>query len=198
MSSVDPSARLNLSKASVLLVEASQHSADVLAQILKGFGVSEVHRALTTDAAEKLLRSKTIDLLVIDPTVSDGDGFRMLKDLRHSTTPNAFTPVILISGHVRASDVMRARDTGANFFVTKPITPSTLLARILFVSRDKRPFVEIGDFIGPDRRFKFEGPPAGSDGRRGGDLKSPLGVADEPNMSQNEIDMMIKPQRVMI
>lgn len=196
--SFDPDACLNLSKASVLLVEGSQHSADVLAQILKGFGVNEVHRALSTDAAEKLLRGKTIDLLVIDPTVSDGDGYRMLKELRRGGSSNAFAPVILISGHVRASDVIRARDTGANFFVTKPITPSTLLARILFVARDKRPFVEIGEFVGPDRRFKFEGPPVGSDGRRTADLKSPLGAADEPNMSQNEIDMMIKPQRVII
>ncbi|MBL8536674.1 MAG: response regulator [Hyphomonadaceae bacterium] len=198
MSGVDPNTRLNLSKASVLLVESSQHSADVLAQIMKGFGVSEVHRALASDAAEKMLRAKTFDLIVIDPTVSDGDGYRMLQELRHSSGANAYVPVVLISGHVRAQDVARARDTGANFFVTKPITPNTLLQRILFVAKDKRPFVQVGNYIGPDRRFKFEGPPPGSDGRRENDLKSPLGDADEPNMSQNEIDMMIKPQRVMI
>lgn len=198
MTAVDPNARLNLSKACVLLVEESQHSADVLAQIMKGFGVSEVHRALAADAAEKILQSKTFDLLVIDPGVSDGEGYRLLSELRHKGGPNAFVPVILISGHVRAQDVARARDTGANFFVAKPITPSTLLQRILFVARDKRPFVEVGAYIGPDRRFKFEGPPAGSDGRRQTDLSAPLGDADEPNMSQNEIDMLIKPQRVMI
>jgi DNA-binding response OmpR family regulator len=198
MTGVDPNTRLNLSKANALLIESSQHSADVLAQILKGFGVAEVHRALSTEAADKLLRAKTFDLLIIDPTVSDEDGYRMLRDLRHGSGPNAYVPVILISGHVRAQDVARARDTGANFFVTKPITPNTLLQRILFVARDKRPFVQVGQYIGPDRRFKFEGPPAGSDGRRESDLKAPLGVADEPNMSQNEIDMMIKPQRVSL
>lgn len=68
----------------------------------------------------------------------------------------------------------------------------------MFVARDKRPFVEVGRYIGPDRRFKFEGPPSDSDGRRDGDLKAPLGSADEPNLSQNEIDKMVKPQRVMI
>lgn len=199
MSELDPNARINLSKASVLLVDGSQHSVDVLAQIMKGFGVPEVHRATTIDEADKVLRAKTFDLIVIDPSVSDGAGYGFLNALRHADgAANAFTPVILISGHARASDVGRARDTGANFFVAKPLTPNVLLQRILWVARDRRPFVQVGNYIGPDRRFKFEGPPVGSDGRRDTDLKAPLGDAGEPNMSQNEIDMLIKPQRVMI
>ncbi len=200
MSGVDPNARINLSKASVLLVDGSQHSLDMLVQIMKGFGAAEVHRAQGVAETERLLKSKSFDLIVIDPNLADGDGYALVRDLRHSTngSPNAFIPVILVSGHARASDVAKARDTGANYFVAKPITPNVLLQRIMFVSRDKRPFVEVGAYVGPDRRFKFEGPPVGSDGRRNSDLKSPLGTADEPNMSQNEIDMMIKPQRVML
>jgi DNA-binding response OmpR family regulator len=131
--------------------------------------------------------------------VGDGEEYEFLRQLRHAgDKPNSYVPVVLVSGHVRASDVARARDTGANFFVAKPLTPNVLLQRILWVARDKRPFVEVGRYIGPDRRFKFEGPPVGSDGRRDCDLKSPLGGAEEPNLSQNEIDMMIKPQRVLI
>lgn len=199
MSAADPNARLNLSKASVLLIDSSQHSLDMLVQIMKGFGVAEVHRCQGVKEAERMVRSKTFDMIVIDPNLADGDGYEFLRELRHTPgSPNAYVPVILVSGHAKASDVAKARDTGANFFVAKPITPNVLLQRILFVSRDKRPFVEVGKYIGPDRRFKFEGPPSGSDGRRENDLKAPLGTADEPNMSQNEIDMMIKPQRVMI
>jgi len=172
---------------------------DVLAQIMKGFGVPEVYRCTNIDEAEKITRARTFDLIIIDPQVSDGAGYEFLNGLRQSEgAPNAYTPVVLISGHARATDVRRARDTGANFFVAKPITPSVLLQRILWVARDKRPFVEVGKYIGPDRRFKFEGPPPGSDGRRENDLSAPLGSADEPNMSQTEIDSLIKPQRVMI
>ncbi len=199
MSDIDPNARINLSKALVLLIDGSQHSVDVLAQIMKGFGVPEVYRCTNIDEAEKITRARTFDLIIIDPQVSDGAGYEFLNGLRQSEgAPNAYTPVVLISGHARATDVRRARDTGANFFVAKPITPSVLLQRILWVARDKRPFVEVGKYIGPDRRFKFEGPPPGSDGRRENDLSAPLGSADEPNMSQTEIDSLIKPQRVMI
>lgn len=199
MTSIDPNTAINLSKAHVLVVDGSQHSVDVLAQIMKGFGVAEVARCVSVEEAEKAARSKTFDLILVDPSVSDGHGYTFLNGLRHSPgAPNAYTPVILISGHATASDVGRARDTGANFFVAKPITPNVLLQRVLWVARDKRPFVEVGNYIGPDRRFKFEGPPAGSEGRRENDLKAPLGDAGEPNMSQNEIDLMIKPQKVLI
>ncbi len=199
MSAIDPDARINLSKANVLVIDGSQHSVDMIAQILKGFGVAEVHRCSITEEAEKVIRSKTFDLIIVDPSIDDGAGYAFLSAMRRSpNSPNAYAPVILVSGHVRASDVARARDTGANFFVTKPLTPKALLQRIMFVVRDKRPFIEVEKFVGPDRRCKFEGPPPGSEGRREGDLKAPLGHAEEPNMSQNEIDMLIKPQRVVI
>jgi DNA-binding response OmpR family regulator len=198
VSAPDPNARINLSKASVLLIDPSQHSLDMLAQIIHGFGIAELQRCLTIDEAEKLTRNKVFDLLVIDPEVDGGAGYDFLQTLRHSGGANAYVTVILVSGHVRASDVTRARDTGANFFVAKPLTPAVLLQRIMFVTRDKRPFVAFGEYIGPDRRFKFEGPPPGSEGRRGGDLSEPLGGAGEPNLSQGEIDTFIKPQRVLI
>jgi DNA-binding response OmpR family regulator len=198
MSTIDPNAKLNLSKASVLLIDGSAHSLDVMAQIMKGFGVAEVHRCVSIDEADKNVRSKSFDLAIVDPNVGDGAGYEFLHALRHSNGPNAYVTVILVSGHARATDVARARDVGANFFVAKPLTPAVLLQRLMFVTRDKRPFVEVGKYIGPDRRFKFEGPPAGSDGRRENDLQARLGTADEPNLSQNEIDNFIKPQRVMI
>jgi DNA-binding response OmpR family regulator len=150
------------------------------------------------EEARKIVGSKTLDLIVVDPGIDGGSGYDFVAGLRKSGAQNAFCPVILCSGHIRPRDVSRARNTGANFVITKPMASSVLLQRILWVARDKRPFVEVGAYIGPDRRFKFEGPPVGSDGRRESDLKSPLGDAQEPNMSNDEIDAMFKPQRVII
>lgn len=199
MMGVDPNTPVNLSKASVLLIDRSQHTLDIMAQIVKGLGFAEVSRCANLSEAEKSVRNKAFDLIICDPSIGDGDGYRFLHTLRHSDSgPNAHAPVILVSGHVRATDVARARDTGANFFVAKPLTPNVLLQRILWVARDKRAFVQFGEYIGPERRFKFEGPPTGSDGRRENDLLEPLGDVGEPNMSQNEIDIIVKPQRVQI
>lgn len=200
MSAIDPNARLNLSKATAMIVDGSQHSLDVTAQILKGFGIAMVHRFDQITEAEKFIGSKSTDLIIIDPSVEDGAGYGFVSALRRSGGPSAYVPVVLICGHVRKADVSRARDTGANFVVTKPLSPTVLLQRIIWVTKDKRSFVEVGQYIGPDRRFKFEGPPMGSDGRRASDasLTMPLGDASEPNLSQDEVDAFIKPQRVMI
>jgi CheY-like chemotaxis protein len=199
MSAPESKAQINLSKAIVLLIDGSQHSVDVFAQIMKGFGVGEIHRCLSIADADRLLRIKVFDLIIMDPAIEDGAGYELLRTLRRMAgSANAYAPVITASGYVRASDVARARDAGANYFVSKPVTPASLLQRIMFVGRDQRPFIDAGGFIGPDRRHKFEGPPKGCDGRRAEDLKTPLGDADEPNMSQNEIDMLIRPQRVSL
>lgn len=198
MSTLDPNMKFDLSKASALIVDGSQHSLDMTSQMLKGFGLGNIHRSGSVEDAEKHSRFKAVDLILVDPSIESGTGYEFVIALRRSAGPSAFAPVILICGHVRTSDVSRARNTGANFVVTKPLSPSILLQRILWIARDKRPFVEVGQYIGPDRRFKFEGPPAGSDGRRHSDLSAPLSDAGEPNMSQDEVDAFIKPQRVMI
>ncbi|MGC5376454.1 hypothetical protein ACPXAO_23390, partial [Salmonella enterica] len=58
------------------------------------------------------------------------------------------------------------------------------------------PFVECDSFIGPDRRFKNMGPPPGTNGRRKTDVQEDLGEATAPNMSQSEIDALLKPTKV--
>lgn len=198
MGAVDPNARFDLSKAATLVIDGSQHSLEMTAQMLRGFGATNITRSSTIESAEMHTQSRCVDLIIIDPTLEQGLGYDFIVGLRKSGGPSAFSPVILVSGHVRASDVLRARNTGANCIVTKPLSPTILLQRILWVARDNRPFVQGGDYIGPDRRFKFEGPPPGSDGRRASDLKSPLGDAAEPNMSQDEVSALIKPQRIVI
>ena len=74
-------------------------------------------------------------------------------------------------------------------FVAKPLTPSVVLQRIHWVASDKRQFVDVvdGSYVGPDRRFKFEGPPPGSEGRRETDL--PV----EPVPQELDYDMWLGP-----
>jgi DNA-binding response OmpR family regulator len=68
-------------------------------------------------------------------------------------------PVIMTAAHIRRSRVAEARDCGANFLITKPFSASALLQRIVWVARDGRPFIEVGDYFGPDRRFRSDPPP---------------------------------------
>lgn len=192
---MESEAKIDLKTATVVLIDPDVHSVDIMVQIMRGFGVVETSRCVTIEEAQQAL-AKRVDLVVIDPAVNDGKGYEFLRELRHTKgAVNAFVPVILVSGHTPESDVMRGRDTGANYFVAKPVTPKVMLERIMFVARDQRLFIENESYIGPDRRFKFLGPPPGTEGRRESDSKA-LSHGDGPNLSQDQVDAEFKPQRV--
>lgn len=196
---VDPNTSVNLTDIHVLLLEGNQHALDILGNMFTGFGARNLHRCLTIEEAERILNGRNVDLIVLEPSLKDEDGIEFLKRLRRSgKEPNRFAPIIVMHGHVKNSDLARIRDSGANFVISKPLTPGVLLQRVLWVASDRRPFVDMPHYVGPDRRFKFEGPPKGSDGRRSTDVKDPLGEMTEPNLSQDEINGMIKPQRVSL
>ena len=191
-----PAPRINLEKASVLLVDPTLQGMEILSQIFAGFGARTPSRATTVAEAMRIAEGAPLDLIVCEPAMPETDGYDFVRQLRRSRLePNAFTPVILISAHTPRSQVVVARDCGANFMVLKPLSPRVMLDRILWIARENRPFIECDSYLGPDRRFQSLGPPAGSDGRRKDDLKGEVGAAVDPNLDQSEIDDLMKPRR---
>jgi len=164
------SATVNLGSARILIVDASAQAAELTSVVLQGFGVQHVYDCRTVGEAMAFLRAKSLDLVLIDPSVGRGEGYGFVKQLRRSGSGNAYIPVIFQSGHLSTENVERARDAGANLVVLKPVTTATLLNRILWLGRDQRRFVDCGIYVGPDRRFRNEGPPPNSNGRRADDL----------------------------
>ncbi|MFZ0267832.1 response regulator [Caulobacter sp.] len=161
------STRINLEKIEVLLVDDSIPSLNLLSQVLLGFGVGNVTRADGAKAAQALLRDSTFDLVISATNMTGVDGYELVKWLRRGALEaNRYLAVILVSGHTPPSQVFKARDAGANFTVAKPISPKILLERILWSAKEERQFIECESYVGPDRRFKNDGPPAGAKGRR--------------------------------
>ena len=156
--SLRESAVFNLGGAVTMIVDDSPFSLTLTANALAGFGIRPNFAIGSGAEAKRLLAEKTIDLLVLDTDMPDIDGFELIRWLRRSgPNPNAFIPVIMTASHIRRGRVAEARDCGANFVITKPFSPALLLERILWVARDSRPFLEVGDYMGPDRRFRHTG-----------------------------------------
>lgn len=159
---------LNLEKVTILAFDQSVHSCKILGQMLRGFGVRGMRAFTDVDDCKHALSGGVFDLVIADAVGTDGEGAALVRWLRREeNNPNRFAPVILVSGHATASVVARSRDSGANYFIAKPLTANTLMDRILWVARDKRPFVEVGEYLGPDRRFKEDGAPVATGERRG-------------------------------
>jgi len=191
--------KFNLKNASVLLVVTGLQSLDVLVQILVGFGAKNFSKCETVGDARESLKKTPFDLIIIDAVIGEEDGYDLMSWVRREAPEiNRYVPVIMVSGHTARSKVVKARDCGAHFTVAKPLTPIVLLERILWIAQERRPFVNTDCFAGPDRRFKFTGPPVGSAGRRRDDLSANVGEAKEPNLSQAEIDSLMAPQKVAL
>lgn len=191
--------RFSLDKTTFLLVDDNPQALDILAQVVQGFGPKSLARCGSGQEAKELLARQAFDVLLTDAQMPEMDGYELIRWLRHEAgEPNRFIPALIVSGHTRQSHVFKARDCGASFTIAKPITPKVVLERLFWIAKDQRMFVDCGAYIGPDRRFKREGPPAGMDGRRSDDLGAEVGHAEAPNMSQEEIDAMMKPAKVVL
>jgi CheY-like chemotaxis protein len=151
------SAIVNFSGAVTMVIDDSPFAMELTIQALLGFGMKVRHACTNAADAIAILNDCPVDLILVDSDMPGMSGFEFVRWLRRSgLEPNAFAPVLLTAAHVRRSKVTEARDCGANFLITKPFSSSTLLERMVWVARDNRPFLEVGDYFGPDRRFRNE------------------------------------------
>jgi CheY-like chemotaxis protein len=170
---------------------------DLVVQMLRGFGLERQTACETSAAAKDFIGKGGIDLCIVENNLPDISGFDLVKWIRGLSDPKIrFIPIILLTGYAKANAVAQARDCGANLVVKKPVSPQILFDRIAWVAKGDRPFIECEAYVGPDRRFKHIGPPDGI-GRRSTDLPPEVGAATEPNMSQSEIDSLMKPTRIV-
>ena len=155
--SLRESAVFNFNGAVTMVIDDSPFALELNAQDLLGFGIKVRHPCSSAAEAIGVLRDRPVDLILVDCEMPGMSGYEFVRWLRRSgLEPNAFAPVIMTAAHVRRSKVTEARDCGANFLITKPFSAGVLLERIVWVARDARPFLEVGDYFGPDRRFRSD------------------------------------------
>ena len=181
--------RLHLGGLAVVAVEASRMELEVLCEMLLGFGVRKLARFRLAEEAQTGLRRDSIDMLFVGSIPGDPDGYGLTTWLRRDgLAANRTAPVVLLTGHTQAANVLRARDCGASVVLAKPVQPAVLFDRLAWLVRDRRAFIDVPAYAGPDRRFQQLGPPPGADGRRRGDMLAEPEPTEEPNMPQGGFD----------
>ena len=66
------------------------------------------------------------DLIILDINLPDGNGFEFLKKLRQSSD----VPVIVLTANDLETDEVMGLELGADDYITKPFSPSELVARV--------------------------------------------------------------------
>lgn len=79
----------------------------------------------------------TPDLIVLDLTLPDCDGFELLPVLRQ----RGQIPVIVLTARIQQAEKVKGLALGADDYITKPFDPEELLARVRAVLRRARPSI---------------------------------------------------------
>ena len=187
---------LALAGVSAIIVGRDRVESSVTSQMLRGFGL--LHQTIFDSAedAKRYLAIHPVDLCVIEYNLPDASGADLTKWIRAQSSDNRHVAILILIGLTRKDDVLAARDSGAHMILKKPTSADMLFDRIAWAARS-RPFVDTTTYFGPDRRFKNSGPPDGVF-RRGTDLKGQLADSAGPNLSQNDIDALLRPSKVTI
>lgn len=187
-----PKALLNMQRTSVLLADSDMMGQSIIVQMLIGFGARNITRCDDIAEVRRHMAAQNFDLIIADPASFGSEGYDMIAWMRRELPPpNRHAPVLVVTGHTESSRIQQLRDSGANFVVSRPLSATILLERILWMSREKRPYVETDHYVGPDRRWRDEALPQGAAGRRQKDREVAARIAAGGEMNQAEIDMVM-------
>ena len=120
----------------VLLVEDDRELRSTLRESLLVEGYKVVASASAADARSVLANARvaeSLDLVLLDLGLPDGDGEMLLAHLRRDRS----TPVIVISARHSEEPKIRLLDAGADDYLVKPFSVSELLARMRVALRHR-------------------------------------------------------------
>ena len=91
----------------------------------------DVLTAATAAEFRRLQAENQIDVFLIDVGLTDGNGFSLVKELRHSSNAG----IIMLTGRTSETDHVVGLEIGADDYVTKPFRIRELAARVNAVYR---------------------------------------------------------------
>ena len=90
---------------------------------LSGFEVEIANRG---DLGLQMALNRSFDLIILDLMLPEVDGFEICRRVRDSQN----TPIIMVSAKKDDIDKIRGLGLGADDYMTKPFSPSELVARV--------------------------------------------------------------------
>ncbi|WP_028545476.1 response regulator transcription factor [Paenibacillus taiwanensis] len=111
----------------ILIMEDEESIRSFIVINLKRNGFEVVEASNGNEALEKLLIDPTIDIALLDVMVPGIDGFEVCRRIREQ---NERIGIIFLTAKVQEQDKVYALSVGADDHVSKPFSPTELVARI--------------------------------------------------------------------
>jgi len=114
-----------MQKSRILLVEDDEAASEIIYDFLQDCGF-DVKCVFTATDSIAISNNEEFDIVLLDISLPDYNGFEVLKKLRQHTP----VPIIVTSGHSETKSKITAFKYGANDYMIKPLDLEELEARI--------------------------------------------------------------------
>jgi DNA-binding response OmpR family regulator len=150
----------------VLVVDDNPHMRALIVAVLQAFDIKTILEASSGETAWSVLQTNACDIVFLDWVMPGISGLELTRKIRTAAnSPNPFVPIIMLTGHTSVDHVRAARDAGVNEFLAKPVSAKNIVARMLSIIENPRPFVRTKVYFGPCRRRRRDGDYRGPDRR---------------------------------
>ena len=127
---------------SILLVEDNESIAEGLVYAFKMNNYHLYYKTTMKDAIE-YLNNNTPELIILDVSLPDGNGFSLYED----NIKKSQIPVIFLTARDDEDDIIKGLNLGAEDYMTKPFSTRELLARVnkIILRKKKQSIIKVED-----------------------------------------------------
>ncbi len=115
-------------KKRVLVVEDQEDNRRIMRDLLNNAGY-EVIEAVTGDEGVAKADSHQPDLILMDIQLPGIDGYEATRRIK-AKPELADTPIVVVTSYALSGDDAKAFDAGCDAYLSKPVSPSKILATI--------------------------------------------------------------------
>lgn len=129
----EPESRISLAGLRILAAEDNDINREILIEILGGYGASVTAAVNGQEAVELFSQSKpfTFDVVLMDIQMPVLDGYGASKAIRALVRPDsASVPIFALTANAFKEEADRARESGMNDVITKPLDVAVLLGKL--------------------------------------------------------------------
>lgn len=117
---------MEVDNSTILIVEDDQKLAGLISEFLQQQGLPVAHEANGAEAVQRILDTQPA-LVVLDLMLPGEDGLSICKRVREAGFAR---PILMLTARSEDQDHIHGLELGADDYVTKPVRPQVLLARI--------------------------------------------------------------------
>ena len=127
----------------ILLVEDTESIIKGLTYSFKKDNHNLTVKTTIKDSKEYLLNNSNIDLIILDITLPDGNGFNLFEN----TIKELKIPTIFLTAKDEEDDIVKGLNIGAEDYITKPFSTKELMARVnrILLRTKKQSIIKIKD-----------------------------------------------------